>query len=111
MGFRYVPNPTFPATVQITVPGAAAPAPLEVVFKHKSRKEAEAWFASIDKSTLDIDVVAEIVADMPGLEDEQGQPVPYSREVLARLLDEYHIAGLEILLAYRTALRESRAKN
>ena len=116
--FRIVPNPTFKAPVQLTVPGADAPVVATFEFRHKDVRAYEDWadraWAEVIKHGEKTDlarILDEVIVGWPGIGDEDGRPLPYSVENLATLLRNYHTAGEEIATAYRRQLREARSKN
>ena len=108
---RLVPATTFVATVMLTVPGEAKPAALTFVFAHKSKTQLQDWVrASAGRS--DPDFLGEVVRGWKvGPVGEDGQPVPYSADALAALLDAYPAAGDEIYSGYMAAYREAKAGN
>lgn len=59
----------------------------------------------------DVDGLAAVIADWDGVYDEEGNAVPFSKEMLRKLLDAYHNAGAELVRAYVRALTESRLGN
>lgn len=106
---KLVPNPTFTAPVQITVPGGALET-LRVTFRHKSADGLAAWFtANVEKSAKE--ALLEVIESWSGVVDEKGEEVPFSDEALDRLLHGYKPAANELITAYVKALTESRAKN
>jgi hypothetical protein len=108
---RLVPAATFAASVKLTVPGERAPAVMTLVFAHKSKRELQAWVKnSADRS--DADFLGDVVRGWKvGPVDEHGEPVPYSADALAALLDAYPAAGDEIYHGYMAAYREAKAGN
>lgn len=107
--FKLQPNPTFPLKVKITVAGQETPGQLDLVAKHKGRKELKAWQERAAKSE-DPQFLDEIISGW-SVVDEAGQPVPYTVDALAQLLDTYPMSGFEIYEAYLRELTESRRKN
>jgi hypothetical protein len=114
---RIVPKPTFKATVHITVPGEAAPAAIELEFRHLGRQALRAWVergrAPNPDGSLPTDVqwLGEVVAGWAGPVDEAGAPAPFTTDAFAALLDAYAAAAREIYDGYVQALSEGRAKN
>ncbi|MBP6772717.1 MAG: hypothetical protein KA154_06920 [Gemmatimonadaceae bacterium] len=102
--FRIEPSPLFWTAVRLTVPGEPAPAQVELQFAHKSVSDLREWVDRVRESN-DRSTVAEVVRDWRGFDAE------FSPDVLARMLQNYPAAGLEIFDQYVTALTESRAKN
>ncbi len=105
------PAPTFMFDAQITVPGHPEAAVISVTAKYRKRSGVAAWTNDRAKFDTDAQWLAELFVNWAKVEDDKGQPVPYSPEALADLLDTYQPAGLELFTAYCNALTESRAKN
>lgn len=108
MSFKLTPSPTFKFAVQIREPGGDTFRTLPLVGKHKSRKDLKAWIESAPGRADD-----EFLADaLVGWEvvDDAGQPVPFSREALATLIDTWPTAGDDIYQAYLRELTEARKK-
>lgn len=59
----------------------------------------------------EVDVLMALIADMPHLVKEGGEPVPFSRESLETLLTYHRKAGRELGQAYSEAMAEDRIKN
>ena len=113
--FKINPNPTFAATLALVVPGGGVQ-PLDVVFRHKGRRELDEFVKRPSKAAeqgaplSDAEYLAEVVARLDVC-DDQGQPLPYTDDVLAQLLEAYPSAGRQIFDGYLAALTEARAKN
>lgn len=124
--FKLQPDPVFPFTAHISVPGLAEPQPLQLIGKHMGRKELAEFQASLvrvvpttnaDGTTgpdrvmpsdlTDQQVVARIVA---GWADGQVDE-PFSPEAINRLLDGYQHAAGEIYAAWLAELTSAREKN
>ena len=110
MTFKLVPNPTFTAPVNLTVPGQESPAQIELEFRHKTPDALKAWFED-GKAKTTAEALGEVVSGWSGVLDEKDKPLAYSSELLAALLQNYPASGTEILTAYVNRLTESRAKN
>lgn len=109
--FHIDPQPTFTAPVKLSAPGQPAET-IQITWWHKGRKAMKDWLdAFSDGSLTDADGLAEVIAGWDGIVDSFGQPVPFSREALAKLLDAYQTAGAELVRAYVGALTESRLGN
>lgn len=107
--FKLNPAPTFPLKVKISIPGQDAPGELQLVARHKGRKELTAWNDRA-KGNEDAKFLGEVIVGWQAA-GEDGQAVPYSEAALAQLLDDYPTSGFEIYDAYMKALTEGRAKN
>lgn len=101
--FKIIPNPSFTATVKLSIPGGTTAA-VDVEFKHFSRKALQALFES-QGSKGDADFLSEIMVGWSGID------ATYSKETLATLLDNYPAAGAEIFEAFRNELLEAKRKN
>lgn len=111
--FRLVPAPTFEALVPVLVPGATGPAMLRMVFRHKGRRDLEAWMAAAIQGAggSDAEWLAKVISGWSGVSDLAGADVPYTSEALAALLDAYPAAGRQIYETYLEALTGERRKN
>lgn len=101
--FKLDPNPTFPATVQITVPGGESQ-PLAVVFRHKTKSRLTKWLQ--DEKQPDLEMAIEIVESVPDRPD--GQTL---EDFFRQLFENYPAAALDMYLTYRRELTVSRVKN
>ncbi|AQW29527.1 phage tail assembly chaperone [Ralstonia syzygii subsp. celebesensis] len=107
--FSINPKPTFAAEVAIPVAGGGTEK-LQLVFKHKTRDEVKAFFAQAGAGAgaddqSDADVLLEIVA---GWEDVD---VPFSREALDQLVQNYPSAPRAIFDTYLAELTGQRRGN
>lgn len=108
---RLVPATTFVATVHLTVPGEPRRAALTFVFAHKTKRALQDWVRE-SAGKDDMALLSDVVRGWKvGPVDEAGQPVPYSADALAALLDAYPSAGNEIFEGYLAAYREAKAGN
>lgn len=102
--FKLQPNPTFKAKVPITIPGQAAPALVVMEFKHYTRDGVKGYFENLP-GKHDAEVLADIVVGWTDVEEA------FSREALARLLDNYPSAATAIFETFRNELFKAREKN
>jgi hypothetical protein len=110
--FKIVPDPTFTADAQITVPGQAEPARLRIEWRHKSRKELQAWLDQLaDRETDEAAGLDLVIVGWEGVEDQNGETVPYSKERLRHILENYPAAGADFVRSYVRSLTESRLGN
>ena len=95
-------NPTFPGKVEIPVSGGPS---VEVgfTFKHRVREDFNAWVQSLDGKNL-VDAVTECVAGWE-LDDK------FTPENVKLLLENYMLAGQNIIDAYISELTKAKAKN
>lgn len=101
---KLIPEPRLRVPVLITVPGAEAPAKIEIEFKYLTKTTLGEYFAGY-RDRPDVEALGHLIL---GWSDVDG---PYSLENLALLLDAYPAAAGEIMTAYTAALLESRVKN
>lgn len=102
--FKLNPKPTFTARVPLSVPGEAKPAPVDIEFRHFSRKGIQAFFEGLQGKS-DAESLGEIIVGWKGID------VPFTAEALEQLLDNYPSAARELFDAFRRELMESREKN
>jgi len=132
--FKIVPDPTFRAPAALTVPGKDKPVQVVIEWRHRDRHGLQQWLDDLSPQKppaaadgaqppqplppkllppklSDVDGLAAVIADWDGVCDEEGNAVPFSKEVLRKVLDAYHNAGAELVRAYVRALTESRLGN
>ena len=108
--FQLQPKPTFKASVTIPVPGGAE-GKITFSFKHKGKKDLQAYFSSLanteegGEAKTDIEALLELVEGWDGVSEK------FSPENLEKLLDSYPGAALALYETYRKELLEGRAKN
>lgn len=104
MKFNLKPNPTFPAKVEIHVPGQEKPQVIVFTFRHMSRDELKKFQADVqDKS--DEDAVM-MIAQGWDVEDTE-----FSREAVAELVCNFHTSAASIMQAFMRELVGARVKN
>lgn len=106
--FKIIPNPTFPADVEISTPVGTATLKLE--FKHIG-KEGLKKLHGIAETKADIETLVEFVVGWSEVFDADGNPVAFSADTLAKLIDSYPAAPYEIYRAYLKAASGVRTKN
>lgn len=102
--FKLDPSPTFKIKVKIPVPGDKSAA-LEVEFRHKTKKELQRYLEEAAGGRDDVQALDEIIVGWSGLEEA------YSKDVLARLLDNYPGSAGAILGTYAKELGDARLGN
>ena len=102
--FKINPNPTFKATVQISVPGSDKPAAITVDFKHLSKSALRDYFSSLEGKT-DTEALASVITGWQGIDAD------YSADALGQLIDNYPASAGELFEAFRRELLEARRKN
>lgn len=102
--FKITPNPTFWAKAQLSIPGEAKPASIDVQFKHLGREALKEFFEGLE-GKQDIDALAQIVTGWRGVD------VEFSIENLTLLLDNYPSAAMSFFNAFRKEALESKEKN
>lgn len=104
--FKRDPNPTFPATVQITVPGGTSQ-PLAVVFKHKTTEELAAFLAP-GPGKSNAAMLADMIASVDIAAKQDGES---DADFLAYICGKYPAAASDMLRTYLRELTESKVKN
>lgn len=105
------PTPTFEADVALSEPGQAEPVNVAFVFKHKGRKDLDAFVKlpvereASGNAIKDPEYLADIVVGWPGVDAE------FTPENFATFLEARPTAGQEIYRAYLKNLTQSRVKN
>lgn len=107
--FQLEPNPTFTAPVVIPLPGGET-ATIDFTFAHMGRDALQRFLVRV-KDLPDAEAVGDIVDGWAGVSGGDGEPLPYTEEALAVLLDGYHGAALAILQTYIRELTGQRVKN
>lgn len=104
MKFNLKPNPTFPAKVQIHVPGESKPQEITFTFKHMSRDALKQFQDSV-KDKTDEEVIMMIACgwDVPDCE--------FNAENVAGLVCNFHSAPSAIIEAFMRELVGARVKN
>lgn len=112
--FTIVASPTFTCKVPLSRPDADVPVQVTFTFRHKTARQLEDYLRRARTGAIetDADLVAEVVEGWgPEIKDENGAQVPYSREALEKLLDQFNGAATEIVIAYRKRLKDARLGN
>lgn len=102
--FKLQPNPTFKASVALSVPGEPKQASIEVEFRHLSKSAMRAYFTTL-ADREDADALADIIVGWGGVD------AAFDRDALAALIDNYPAAAGELFEAFRRETLESRRKN
>jgi hypothetical protein len=108
--FRLIPNPTFKAPVQLSVPGEKKPIEITVEFRHKNATALKAWSDQAPNRT-DVDNLVDVIASWSGVMGPEGEQVEFSPTAVATLLENYPAAKWELLAAYKSELTEAKRKN
>lgn len=103
--FNLNPSPTFVAPVEIAIPGKPS-AKLKIIFKHKTKAEAAAFFTEAARSEEKESV--QLLGIVAGWEDVDS---PFSVEALELLLQNYHNAAQAIFQSYMDELTQARKGN
>lgn len=104
--FKLDPDPSFWATVRITVPGVPEPVAIEMEFAHKSVDDLRTWMDEIkDRAANDGTTIRQIVRGWRGVDAD------FSEDAIVKLVKNYPASAVEIVEQYLRALTESRAKN
>ena len=99
-------NPTFKTVVGIPVPGEKDVAPVEFIFKHRTKSELKVWREAINLD--DEGITLEHILDIA-----QGWDLPdeFNAENVTRMLDQYPGSGLAIFAKYISELQDARLGN
>ena len=104
------PPATFTAEARITIPGATDPGVFQVEWRYQTKAGMQAWIKA--REGVDHLVsLGEVMVGWSEVLDADEQPLPFSREALAGMLDTYPAAGRDLIGAYIGALFESRLGN
>ena len=104
--FKREPNPTFAATVQITVPGGTS-LPLDLFFKHMSYTKFKEFVATAFGKT-DAEMLSLMVASVDEKAKKDGET---DADFLADITEQYPAARADIFNTFKRELFESRVKN
>lgn len=106
---KIVPAPTFVAPVEIPVAGKEAGPVIDITWRHKGRQALLEWTqrALTGERRSDADLLDEVIAGW----DELTTGVPYSRDALAQLFDDFPAASVAFAETFRRELLEGRRKN
>lgn len=105
------PAPTFEAEVPVHRLDSVEPVPLPCTFRHKTATEVIDLQRRMHAENMgDLDVLVEVLVDVEVYAPD-GQRLPYSRDLLARLLDRFPNAGPSIYQGFRDALQQGRLGN
>lgn len=108
--FQLDPNPTFEVSVLISVPGKADGLALLVIYRHK-RKTALADWIGRAPGRSDVEILGEVIEGWSGMHDAAGKDVPYTRDALDTLLENYPAAKDDLFQTYLRELTEAKRKN
>ena len=106
--FNLNPSPTFPAPVQLTVPGEPDAKSVDFTFRHKSKDALAKWWAGYIQSP-NVATLAEIIEGWALRRD--GEAVQYTVAALDELCQSYPAAMGEVADAYMLELIRSKRKN
>ena len=106
--FKLKPAPTFDMTARIPLPGGGY-GEVKVTFAAMGRKAFQEYSEGL-KDRADVDGLSQIVVGWE-VEDDAGEPVPFSQDALGQFLDAYPLAAQAIYGAYFTGLFREREKN
>lgn len=102
MAFKFIPNPTFPFTADISDKDGTT-SPLKLIGHHKGKKELTEYREAAT-GKLWTDFLDPLLA---GWEEDR----PYSLQELETILDQFPRAGEEIMQAYWDAALGAERKN
>lgn len=99
-------DPQFKALVGISVPGKKEPVEVEFTFKYLTRSGWEEFLKSNEETPL-LETLPQIVEGW----NEKHIEGKFSKDNLAKLLDVYPAAAMDIYKAFIEELHKSRVKN
>jgi len=111
--FTLQAKPTFRAKVAVHRPGEPEAAPFTVEFRHMTQSKLQA-FLDETKSKRDqeaIDALASIIVSWESVGTPAGEPVPFSRDALAQMIDQFPATAQSMFVAYAAELAGSRLGN
>jgi hypothetical protein len=108
--FKLNPNPTFECAVPLSVAGIPEPVELRVTFKHKNKTAIDAWMKNAGAKD-DTTLLSEVLVGWSGVQDDNGEDVPFSTSALRDLLENYPASNGEFFTTYLRELREAKRKN
>lgn len=104
MPLKVTPRPTF--TVPVEIPPAGDE--IEVTYRFKTAKDFTAWressVADGKVARNDVELLSEVVADIKGLQDDDGVPIAYGATTLGEWAARYPALCLALFNAYHAAL-------
>lgn len=100
--FKLEANPTFKATVALPIHGGKD-VPVEFEFKHRTRKQMDAWMKDI-KGKTDIELLEDVLAGW-ALDDA------FTKENMELLAENFAGAPREIVTAYIDNITQARKGN
>lgn len=106
--FDLDPAPIIPGDVLLTRPGTEERHKVRFLFRHRTKRAVAALVGRDDWT--DLQKLGDIIEGCEGV-THKGEPVPYSADALATLLDNFGPAALEIWDAYETIIRTGRSGN
>lgn len=101
--FRLKAPETFQHAVPIPLPGGEV-GTLEIEYHTMTRTGHINWLQTL-QGRSDIEIVSDLVAGWQGVTDADGEPLEFSHENLAALLDLFPGAAMAIITAYQAGLR------
>lgn len=106
--FDSTPAPEFTEPVQLSVPGQADCAIVQITYRHKSKTALAQWWAAYLQSPS-VQALSDVIAGWDVR--RAGAPLPYTPAALDVLCEDYPAAMGELSDAYMHALVRSRRKN
>ena len=98
------PEPHFTEDIEITIPGKKETGSINLTFKYRTREELKAFWGGKEKKT-DKGLIMGIVTAWDGMDAD------FNEKNVEIFLNNYPMAGFEIMTAYQKLLLESRVKN
>lgn len=108
--FQLDPAPTFQVSVPISVPGQAEGLALLVTYRHKRKTQLADWIGRA-RGRSDVEILGEVIDGWAGIHNAAGQDVPYTKDNLSTLLENYPAAKDDLFQTYLRELTEAKRKN
>lgn len=101
------PAPVFNCEVPLSRAGLNEPIYINVTFRYKTRDQLAAWVLR-SGNVEDVQLLDEIIEKWSGLQDADGNAVPYSLTSLSTLLANFTPARGEFFAAYLSELTDTK---
>jgi len=108
--FKVVTPKQFKQEIELVIPGLEAPAKVEIEFKYVRPADLTDYFKGFGTKPL-VDGLSEVIISWTGFVDEADTPIPFSKEALQNLQEDFHSVPDQILQGWLVGLGAARLKN